>query len=50
MEVDLKNTKIPGCFEIIPRIFKDKRGFFVKTFHQGIFKENGLETNFAEEY
>ena len=50
MQIDLKHSKIPGCIEIIPKIFKDERGTFVKTFHENVFKENGLETNFAEEY
>jgi dTDP-4-dehydrorhamnose 3,5-epimerase len=44
------NTKIPGCYELFPIIHKDKRGFFVKTFHFPTFKKFGLETNFKEEY
>lgn len=43
-------TKIPGCYELQPRVLKDQRGYFVKTFHHDIFAEYGLETNFAEEY
>jgi len=50
MQIDLKHSKIPSCFEIIPEVFKDERGTFVKTFHEGVFKKNSLETNFAEEY
>jgi len=50
MQIDIKQTKILGCFEILPKIFRDERGFFVKTFHQDVFKKNGLETNFSEEY
>lgn len=50
MEVDIKQTKIPGCYEMLPKVIRDERGIFIKTFHQDVFKENGLETYFAEEY
>lgn len=46
----INQTKIPGCYEITPVLFKDERGVFVKTFHQDIFANNKLETNFAEDY
>ena len=48
--MQITETNIPGCYEITPRIFKDRRGSFVKTFHQEIFSDRQLETNFAEEY
>jgi len=43
-------TPIRGCFELQPRVFKDDRGKLVKTFHEDMFKSNGLETEFKEEY
>jgi dTDP-4-dehydrorhamnose 3,5-epimerase len=43
-------TAIPGCFQIIPDIRRDERGSFVKVFHQDIFRQHGLATDFAEEY
>jgi len=46
----LRETKLPGCFEVQPRIFDDDRGRFVKVFHQDEFLRLGLETNFKEEY
>lgn len=46
----INSTPIPGCFEIFPKVFKDARGLFVKTFHKEIFLEHGLETEWAEEY
>lgn len=48
--MQIRETKIPGCYEITPDVFKDERGSFVKTFHQDIFNSYHLETNFAEEY
>lgn len=50
MQIEVKPTKIPGCFEITTKIFRDERGLFVKTFHEDVFREYGLETHFAEEY
>ncbi|WP_229506194.1 dTDP-4-dehydrorhamnose 3,5-epimerase [Massilia sp. BJB1822] len=43
-------TKLEGCFQIIPNILRDERGHFVKTFHEELFHEHGLETVFREEY
>ena len=44
------STSLPGCYEIQPRVLSDARGFFVKTFHQEVFAERGLATDFAEVY
>ena len=43
-------TKIPGCFELQTKLFNDNRGIFVKTYHNELFKELGLNTIWAEEY
>jgi len=43
-------TPIPGCFELIPRIFQDDRGKLIKTYHEDTYKELGLGTTFTEEY
>jgi dTDP-4-dehydrorhamnose 3,5-epimerase len=43
-------SAIPGCMEIQPRVFDDERGRFVKIFHEGLFAERGLCTDFAEEF
>jgi len=48
--MQINETGITGCYEMFPRVLRDERGSFVKTFHQHIFQENGLETTFAEEY
>lgn len=46
----VQETLINGCFVLQPDIFQDERGRLVKTFHEGLFKENGLKTKFSEEY
>jgi len=48
--MNLRETIIPGCFEISPYVFTDERGSFVKTFHYDIFHNHGLETEWREEY
>lgn len=50
MSFELIATGIAGCFELDTAIMRDKRGSFVKTFHQAMFEEQGLETQFAEEF
>ena len=43
-------TAIPGCYQIITDIRRDERGSFVKVFHEEVFRENGLATDYAEEF
>jgi dTDP-4-dehydrorhamnose 3,5-epimerase len=50
MSFEVRPTEIPGCFEIGTAVLRDHRGIFVKTFHQDLFAQHGLETRFAEEY
>jgi dTDP-4-dehydrorhamnose 3,5-epimerase len=46
----LLESSIPSCYQIIPRISRDKRGKFIKTFHYDFFFQHGLNTVWAEEY
>jgi dTDP-4-dehydrorhamnose 3,5-epimerase len=48
--MNLIQTAIPGCFQIVTDIRRDERGSFVKVFHEEIFRQHGLATDFAEEY
>jgi len=50
MSFSVNATKMPGCFEIVPDIFTDERGLFVKTFHCDQFAALGFQTVFVEEY
>jgi dTDP-4-dehydrorhamnose 3,5-epimerase len=43
-------TSIHGCFQLQPAVMRDDRGSFVKVFHEGLFRDLGLATDFAEEY
>ena len=48
--MEFKDMLLSGCYEIQPHSFKDIRGKFVKTFHQALFAERGLRTDFVEQY
>jgi len=43
-------TALPGCYQIITDIRRDERGSFVNVFHEEVFRENGLATDYAEEF
>jgi len=43
-------TDIHGVCVIEQSVHEDFRGSFVKTFHEEVFKEQGLETHFRESY
>ena len=47
---ECQKSKLKGCLEIFPTVFKDDRGSFVKVFHKPNFKSLDLEGNFVEEY
>ena len=48
--MQLEHTPFEGCFEIRCMQFPDRRGSFVKTFHEGFFRANGLRCDWREEY
>ena len=48
--MQIKKTKMPGCYEIFPIIFKDQRGLFVKIFNEKFFAENNLCFEYAEDF
>lgn len=50
MNCEAKETKLPGCFELCPRVLDDDRGRFVKTFHRDSFERLGLCADWAERY
>lgn len=46
----LRETRLPGCLELQPRVFDDARGRFVKVFNREFFAAHGLATGFDEAY
>jgi dTDP-4-dehydrorhamnose 3,5-epimerase len=48
--MEIIKTELAGVHVIRPRIFKDARGSFVKTFHAGWFREQGMDFEPCEEF
>lgn len=48
--MEFVRTELKGCLELRPLVLEDARGRFIKTFHQDVFVENGLNTIWREEY
>jgi dTDP-4-dehydrorhamnose 3,5-epimerase len=44
------NTGFPGLILLQPRIFKDARGIFVKSFHEDLFHDLGIDFTLREEF
>ena len=44
------HTTIEGCFEIIPKIFSDNRGKFIKPYHIDELKQADINLTITEEY
>lgn len=42
-------TSLPGVFELRPKIFRDKRGFFLETYHQANLTELGIGDHFVQD-
>lgn len=42
-------TKIEGLIIIEPSVFEDERGFFMETYSQKVFAENGIDVNFIQD-
>lgn len=49
MQFSFKRLFIPDIIIIEPQIFPDKRGFFMETFKESMFKENGINTKFVQD-
>jgi dTDP-4-dehydrorhamnose 3,5-epimerase len=48
--MNIKELEIPGCYQIIPNVFKDDRGIFTKTFHDETLRKYNLNIELKEEF
>jgi dTDP-4-dehydrorhamnose 3,5-epimerase len=48
--MEILPTTIQGCYDVLPKVFSDGRGAFVKTFHESIFRQVGLNTVWREHF
>lgn len=42
-------TGLEGCYVIEPRVFEDERGYFVETYNEKNYKENGIDAVFVQD-
>lgn len=45
----LNETEFPGLMVVEPKVFRDRRGFFLESFNKDVFAENGLPTDFVQD-
>jgi dTDP-4-dehydrorhamnose 3,5-epimerase len=43
------DTSLPGVLELRPKLFRDRRGFFIETYHQAKFAELGIRDHFVQD-
>jgi dTDP-4-dehydrorhamnose 3,5-epimerase len=47
--MEFKESYIKGLIEIVPKVFGDERGYFLETYNEKIFKENGIPAKFVQD-
>lgn len=48
--MELLKELLPGCFLLQPKKLNDKRGCFVKTYHEGLYAALGVSLEIREEF
>jgi len=49
MPFSFKRLSIPEVILVEPKVFPDERGFFLESFKESIFQENGITTKFVQD-
>lgn len=47
--MDFTETKLPGVYIVEPKVFGDRRGFFMESWSKRAFDEAGLHYNFVQD-
>lgn len=47
--MDFIKTEIDGCFEVVPKVFGDNRGWFYESYSKKVFEENGINIDFVQD-
>lgn len=47
--MEFKKTSIEGLVEILPRVFKDERGYFFESYRKELFEEHGIHEEFVQD-
>jgi dTDP-4-dehydrorhamnose 3,5-epimerase len=48
--MNIAPMNIDGVYELIPNVFEDERGSFIKVFNDDLYKKNNLNFNLREQY
>jgi len=48
--LEILKELLPGCFLLKPKRVEDPRGVFVKTYHEGLYRELGINLEIREEF
>ncbi len=48
--MEILKELLPGCFLLKPKRVEDARGVFVKTYHEGLYRELGIQMEIREEF
>ena len=43
------NQDMPEVFELTPKVYEDKRGFFLETFSKSVYKDLGINFDFVQD-
>ncbi|MDD5489602.1 MAG: dTDP-4-dehydrorhamnose 3,5-epimerase family protein, partial [Candidatus Moranbacteria bacterium] len=47
--MEFQETSLKGAYLIKPKVFRDERGFFVESWNEKIFAENGIDAKFVQD-
>lgn len=47
--MQVQTTKLPGVLKITPRVFEDERGFFLESYNQDKWAEQGIDCLFVQD-
>ena len=47
--IKVKKTKLKGVLQIVPDVFLDRRGRFIETYNEKLYKEKGINVDFVQD-
>ena len=47
--IKISKTKLKGVLQISPAVFKDRRGEFVETYNNKLYRKNGIKVKFVQD-
>lgn len=47
--MEFQQAPLPGLAVITPKVWRDDRGYFIETYNERVFRENGLDLHFVQD-